>query len=417
MKKLFLILILLFCSHTDSAIAMTSQETAQAKTQSSLPKILHNIAYSERVGKFCSWLFKPVTRCCKSERVRSWFTSPQATSPELGDHPLVKMTKVKPATSTGFKRFKQAVAIISIGFLVLFTLPQANAFFQNNLQDYLKPTVCVQNDSFKRCCTIEDNMHISCCVTDKILGIEVCKDLLVTMPETASIPFGDLSRIKDQCSADLTPESRMIRQEFDGIMQRIESRKSPSITIPNALDAAPQFAHVIQGYLENLGIPRNAPLCVVFPRSKNTTIFLDAELFKTPIDDRSYYGKRYPAGGLATLHLRSNLFEYLSVDEILAVTGHELGHLLFHLRNTAQKYLFQSKEISDLPGHNEEIFADLVGGLLSTQGHQTAMVKQHLALTDKTSEECAVKNLVDHPPHVCRNAYLDNVQNQLEELS
>src|SRR5579872_6532680 len=113
MKKLCFILLLFFSCELH-LYGMAVPETAQAQPPSTLPKFLHNIAYSERVGKFCAWLTSPIAKCCKSKRLRRWFASPQATSPELGEHPLVKLTKVTPSTSRYVAGVKKTVAIISI---------------------------------------------------------------------------------------------------------------------------------------------------------------------------------------------------------------------------------------------------------------------------------------------------------------
>jgi len=431
---------------------MTTPETAQAQRPSTLPKILHKIAYSERVGKFCAWLTSPIAKCCKSKRLQFWFGSPQKTSPELGDHPLVKLTKVTPSTSRYVAGVKKTVAIISIGFLLLINLPQAGAVF-DNLQDYLKPTVCVQNDNFKRCCTIQDNMHISCCVTDNLVGIEVCKDYLVTMPERASIPFQDLSRIKDQCSADLTSEARMIRKEFDEhILPKMEpvskeiralfeqiGRTAPkmrcakncgdvTITLPtnSTSHELPHFLEKFQKSLDSVGIPHDAPLSIEFSPSYQTDYFLDAGIYTHYLNDTRECPKV-----IAELNLYHNLFEFLSVDEIFATVNHELGHLVFRLRKLAQS----SFELPKPPAYEseeyyheryvDETFADLVSNLLSKHdSNQMSYLRQHVDLKEKNSRaqqedsmSCISNGVRTHPPFVCRVAYADTIQNQLDDLS
>jgi len=420
MKKILLILLLFFSCEV-YLNGMVAPETAQAQRPSTLPKILHKIAYSERVGKFCAWLTSPIAKCCKSKRLQWWFGSPQQTSPELGDHPLVKLTKVTPSTSRSVACVKKSVAILSIGFLLLINLPQAEAVF-DNLQDYLKPTVCVQNDNFKRCCTIEDNMHISCCVTDNILGIEVCKDYLVTMPETASVPFGDLSRLKDQCSADLTSEARMIRPEFDGIMQEVEQGEVPTIAIPaNVASGSPNFLKKFQESLESIGIPLDAPIYVAFPKSSESDTILAAAMYAN-VERIDYLYNRYPSSGLATMHLRSNLLEYFSVDEIFASINHELGHLLFKIRKLADSQFGMWTPLNPATfDFNEEMFADLVSSLSSKKDvDQTSFLRQHVALRETNSHlkeddhlPCLVNCMWAHPPLLCRIAYSDSIQNQL----
>lgn len=401
-------LILLFS--TSSVAAMTSQEIAPTQSKS----------YRERIGTMCSWLAKPFTACCKKRQL-------QAEEQEPCNPPVVQSKQHKQAPhNKRTPRISKKVVVITVGIILLLALPHAGAMF-NNLQDFLTPTICVAGEAFKRCCTIVDNAHVSCCVTDNILGIEVCKDYLVTMPETASIPFRDLSRIKDQCSVDLTLESQLIRQEFDGIMQGIERGNNTNVIIPEGVATAPQhFLKKLQESLVSIGIPQEAPLTIVFMSSGNNTIFLDAASYKNPEQYYERFIRSIHDDGLGTIHLRSNLFKYLSVNEIFATLHHELGHLLAMIRKMAKSQLEipvpHDPKTFDFRKHNEEIFADLTSALTSAKGaDQMSFLRQHVALqgTGHLDEQpdtnnCFVTYWFGHPPSICRIAYLDSIQNQLD---
>jgi len=413
--------------------AAGTEQKQPSSRSSSLPKILHKIAYSERVGRFCSWLYTPISDCYKNERLRSWFKK----APLESEDPLVTGTKVHKSTSTRVGRVKKSLAIISIGFLLLCNLPQAGAFV-NNLKNFAQPTVCLENDTMKRCYTIEDNMHVSCCVTDKILGIEVCKDYLITMPETASIPFRDLSRMKDQCSADLTDETREIRQDINihVLPKGIDFRGIKNFCFFNCGDTVIQlptksitfltFVEKLQKSLDAIGYPRDVPLSIKFLRPDNPTdiLILDAGM---EIDYIGSHVAERCSSIPVSISLSHTYFEYLSIEEIFSSINHELGHVVFKLRKFAQFppfYKRQSSQRNNFEKYAEETFADLVSNLLSEPNtNQIMFLRRHVALQEpnsrfqpeKDSMSCIPDGTRSYPPYVCRVAFADNIQNQLED--
>lgn len=445
MKKLYIIFFLFFSCVVDLN-GMTESKTVQKQHPSSLPKVLHKIAYSENVGKFCSWLFKPISECCKSERLRSWFKKPLLEA----EDPIVTFTKVTPSTSSRVGRVKKSLALISIGFLLLCNLPQAGAFI-NNLQDFAKPKICLENDTMQRCCTIEDNVHISCCTTDKLMGITVCKDFLMEMPETASIPFQDLSRMKDQCSADLTDETRAIRQELDDNVlpkwgppsQRVrEIYESAGLVPPETcvkncdsyflirhpikgrlISFEPFMPHFLKKFQKSLdAIGLDPYMAIIFKPSQQSSHFLEARIVP------EFSGTTTRPEFRAWLELSHNELQLSSVDEIFSSINHELGHIVFRLRKFAQlppSYELQLSQSDKFEQYAEEIFADLVSTLLSEPNtNQIGYLRQHIVFQEpnspfkpqKDSMSCIPDGTRSHPPMVCRVAYANNIQDQLEDI-
>ena len=446
MQKLLMTLLLLFSlelhldgmttSQTNPAgTRETSHETSHEifidinpdyitpESRSTLPRCLQKIMCSKRVGRFCAWLFSPILAL--SHEDLSYLhqnTRTPASLNGLVQDRLIKFTEVNSTTSTGIKQIKQGVAVIAVVCIFLFCLPTASAKTNvwENLEDHLKPNICVEQDQDQRCCTIENDMSVSCCVTSLETSAPVCKSYDFTMPARVSAPFGDISKLKNQCSADLTDETLMIRKEINNLYKNsrmyIEIPESGTMLSKKMKSAPPYFLKKFTTALKNIGISADAPLVIVFMRSEPTSDLLDAAIYPARLKLETYYSGRYQDGGLATLHIRSNLLDFFSVDEIFATINHELGHLVHTLRDFAQVIFSEPSQ-----AYNREVFADLISGLLSNPDADQMSMRRQYALSSETCDQnncatdCNILNRSGHPPLLCRIAYLDKIQGQLGE--
>jgi len=433
MKRIALVFFALFvCTvdlngmkNSETVIDVDIAPEAQLEKKSTLPRCLQRIAHSPRVGKICAWLFAPIIALVdKDSSEQEKITGYLHQNPRIPG--IEGALAVSPTTSRGNKFIKQAFSLVAVGFILISCLPTAHAksHVWENLKDHLEPKICMQDISSQRCCTIKDNSHVSCCVTSaKTQGQPVCKSYLFEMPQEVARPsHDDVSKLKDQCSPDLTPENIMIRKEINDCFRHkkpyIEIPESGSMLSKKIKSAPPFFLKKFRTVLKNINIPADAPLIITFMGSENTNDLLDAALSVSPFKQDYYYSKTYPHGGLGTLYLRSNLIQHFSIDEIFAAIHHELGHLIDELRTFAQLSL----QAPDQP-HNREVFADLVSALTSKQGaDQTSMLRQYTHSCQNSSEiycetNCSRLYLGAYPPLLCRIAYLDTVQDQLGSSS